>query len=105
MFDQGTCEVSGIFGPNEYRSCARCRPDSARAHARTPRAATTVGRATHTPLPTHPDLGSQQQRENRAGRWIVDWRKENDFSNEEWLGSERKEVTVILGNDRFRRGD
>lgn len=46
-----------------------------------------------------------RQRANRAWRWIVGWRKENDFSDEEWLGSERKEVTVILGNDRFRRGD
>ena len=46
-----------------------------------------------------------RQRANRAWRFIVGWRKENDFSDEEWLGSEREEVTVILGNDRFRRGD
>jgi hypothetical protein len=46
-----------------------------------------------------------RQRGNRAWRWIVGWRKENDFSDEEWLDRERKEVTVILGNDRFRRDD
>ena len=25
-FHQGTCAVSGIFGPNEYRSCTQCHP-------------------------------------------------------------------------------
>jgi hypothetical protein len=34
-----------------------------------------------------------------ASRWLVVWRKENDFPDEEeWLCGDCEEVTVALGN-------